>query len=943
MDINFLNTHDLLRKYCKNSSNSIEDPIFTGFTFDIDRLHSPLFYSVCEQEFTDSLRSYRGTDTKIAKEIEEKLKYVNDVHVVGSPNTYEILTVDAKNRFATDNRRKPGYGLWENHYIDNVLYGAADYIYMVDKVSIGTYSDDSGVTDLGNGTPNLFDTYSDILNSIDDANVVINDVNVLFDNNKDNIKDSENTKINELVNSMKQNPDKSVKLTGYASKVGETDHNKDLSRRRVETVRNALISNGIESSRITTAYKGETNQFSTEEAPNRVVTCSIDSKKSALDMQIKKENDGITEEMKQKHTDNEREHNISKELYETAVGPDSTYDQKKKEIENIKKDIEKAKSDINDTLTSCKEEISSKLNSLKTEVETNKLDEIKSSINNIWSEFVSLIEGDNNMYNSPSGEKKEVEKNNVKATFKLPSEKEFDSEEKNIKNEIGKDGLDAEIKKIVFVTKSKIDSINIGELNNKLNEAKEDLRKEEDRIFGTHPDGTLGSENNPAPGSLCYKYMQAKNKYENDDVSKKEYRVNELNDIKNNLDAINDYQDRGVNRVSRVLPSSDYVDPKKRNTRELFEIPQTVYDMMGFINDMKKIINENPYVFQSITGLDEAYNKYFEIKDPYMGSGDNKISIECLEFLDLRVTAMFNKYFNAAYDRQYRRERVPINLRRFNCSIFVHDIRNFKNSINNPNVKDSGDLYAITEFALNYISAIEFKFFDCEIVPSETGGLFESVTNLPSNDARKTKFTFTYGNCVINFLPFEDLRHYVLERTIDEIKPGEVSNYQSLKDSLNTSGWGDRNSTVGPDGNFRRWFDKSILGNVNNNDYRDYVRHDSSVAVDDHYKTKIVNNFTLGSVVQKNQELTAMDDALRRIVTGISASTGIPVKGVVDALDLGFINPILNDKGVVKNLGNANNSKVIDTNTMEHIGKVIGEEPKETGITKDLGNVHNKK
>ena len=943
MDINFLNTHDLLRKYCKNSSNSIEDPIFTGFTFDIDRLHSPLFYSVCEQEFTDSLRSYRGTDTKIAEEIEEKLKHVNDVHVVGSPNTYEILTVDAKNRFATDIRRKPGYGLWENHYIDNVLYGAADYIYMVDKVSIGTYSDDSGVTDLGNGTPNLFDTYSDILNSVDDVNVVINDVNVLFDNNKDNIKDSENTKINELVNSMKQNPDKSVKLTGYASKVGETDHNKDLSRRRVETVRNALISNGIESSRIVTAYKGETNQFSTEEAPNRVVTCSIDSQKSALDTQIQKENEGITQEMKDEHTNNEREYNISKELYEATVGPNSTYVQKKKDTENIKKDIEKAKSDINDALTSCKEEISSKLNSLKIEVETNKLDEIKSSINNIWSEFVSLIEGDNNMYNSPSGEKKEVEKNNVKATFKLPSEKEFDSEEKNIKNEIGKDGLDAEIKKIVFVTKSKIDSINIGELNNKLNEAKEDLKKEEDRIFGTHPDGTLGSENNPAPGSLCYKYMQAKNKYENDDVSKKEYRVNELNDIKNNLDVINDYQDRGVNRVSRVLPSSDYVDPKKRNTRELFEIPQTVYDMMGFINDMKKIINENPYVFQSITGLDEAYNKYFEIKDPYMGSGENKISIECLEFLDLRVTAMFNKYFNAAYDRQYRRERVPINLRRFNCSIFVHDIRNFKNSINNPNVKDSGDLYAITEFALNYISAIEFKFFDCEIVPSETGGLFESVTNLPNNDARKTKFTFTYGNCVINFLPFEDLRHYVLERTIDEIKPGEISNYQSLKDSLNTSGWGDRNSIVGPDGNFRRWFDKSILGNVNNNDYRDYVRHDSSVAVDDHYKTKIVNNFALGSVVQKNQELTAMDDALRRIVTGISASTGIPVKGVVDALDLGFINPILNSKDVVKNLGNANDSKVIDTNTMEHIGKVIGEEPKETGITKDLGNVHNKK
>lgn len=941
-DIKFLNTHEQLRKYCRNSSNNIEDPIFTGFTFDIDRLHSPLFYSVCDQEFTDSLRSPGGMDTRIAKSIEDKLEYVNNVNIVGAPNTYEILTVDAKDPFGSDNKRRPGYGLWKNHYIDNVLYGAADYIYMVDKVSIGTYTDDSGVTDLGNGTPNLLDTYSDILNS------VINDVNVLFDNDKDNIKDSENTKINELVNSMKENPDKSVKLTGYASEVGEEEHNMDLSRRRVEAVRNALISNGIESSRIATAYKGATHQFSSDPDPNRVVTCSIDSQESALDMQIQKENDEITEEMEQEHSDNEREYKIAKELYEASISPDSIYTQKKKEIEDTEKEIEKAKSDIKDALSSCKDEISSKVDILKKDaMDSSEMKSVESTINNIWSKFISLIEGTDDMYNNPSGEKKDVPKDNIKVTFKFPTQREFDNEEKSIKDKIDKEGLDASIKKIVFVTKSKIETINIDALNDKLNKAKEDLKKEEDDIFGTHPDGTPGSEYNPAPESLCYKYIQAKNKYENDDKSKKEYRINELNDVKNNLDAINEHQNRGVNRTSRNLPSSDYTDPSKRNTRELFEIPQTVYDMLGFTKDMEDIINEHPYVFQSITGLEEAYRKYFEVKDPYMGSGDDKISIECLEFLDLRVTSMFNKYFNAAYDRQYRRERVPINLRRFNCSIFVHDIRNFKNSINNLNVKDSGDLYAIAEFALNYISAIEFKFFDCEIVPSETGGLFESVTNLPSNDARKTKFTFTYGNCVVNFLPFEDLRKYVLDKNIDEIKPGEIGNYQSLKDATANTGWGERNTTYPDDGNFRRWFDKSVLGNVNNNDYRDYIRRDSSVAVDDHYKTTIVNNFALGSLSNKNKELTAMDDVLRRIVVGISASTGIPPKGVVNALDLGFIDPILNEKDksvvITKNLGNVNTSKVIDTNTMEHIGKVVGEEPKETGKTKDLGNVHDKK
>ena len=965
-DIKFLNSHELLRKYCRNSSNSIEDPIFTGFTFDIDRLHSPLFYSVCEQEFEDSLRSPGGMDTRIAKSIEDKLEYVNNVNIVGTPNTYEILAVDVKNPFGSDNKRKPGYGLWKNHYIDNVLYGAADYIYMVDKVSVGTYSDESGVTDLGNGTPNLLDTYSDILDS------VMNDVNILFDNNKDSIKDSENAKINELVNSMKENPGKSVNLTGYASEVGGEKYNMDLSRRRVETVRNILISNGIESSYITTSYKGETHQFSSdpniEPNPNRVVICKICSQEDALNTQIRKENESITQNMKDEHTANETAYETAKTKYETAIGPDSEYVKTKKEIENKKEEIEKEKSRNRDELNSYISELSSKVNILKT-TDDDKLKEVESTINNIWSKFVSLVEGTEEMYINPSGEEIKVEKNNVTTTFKTPTEKEFNNEEESIKKEIDRNNVSSDIKKIVFVTKSKISNFNNDSANDEINRLKEKLSSLEKDIFGIHPDGTVGSENNPAPGSLCYDYMQAKNKYENDDVSKKEYRINELNDVKSNLDVINEHQNRGAKRTSRNLPSSDYTNPERRNTRELFEIPQTVYDMLGFTKDMEDIINQHPYVFQSITGLDEAYKKYFEVKDSYMGSGDDKISIECLEFLDLRITSMFNKYFNAAYDRQYRRERVPINLRRFNCSIFVHDIRNFKNSINNLNVKNSGDLYAIAEFALNYISAIEFKFFDCEIVPSETGSLFESVSNNQAGDARRTKFTFTYGNCVVNFLPFEDLRKYVLEKDIRDIKPGELNkdlnetksgelnkdfnetksgnNYKTLKEATANTGWGERRLYTPDDGNFRRWFDKSVLGNVNNNDYRDYIRHDSSVTVDDHYKTTIVNNFALGSLSQKNKELTEMDDALRRIVVGISASTGIPPKRVVDALDLGFIDPILNDKdrsaAVIKDLGNVNNSKVINTDNMEYVGKVAGEESKETGTIKNLGNNNEKK
>ena len=142
------------------------------------------------------------------------------------------------------------------------------------------------------------------------------------------------------------------------------------------------------------------------------------------------------------------------------------------------------------------------------------------------------------------------------------------------------------------------------------------------------------------------------------------------------------------------------------------------------------------------------------VKDPYMGSGDDKITITCFESLDLRISSMFNRYFNAVYDRQYRRERVPINLRRFNCSIYVHDIRNF--------VSQSRSEYAnrMLELTDMYYSAVEFRFYDCEIVPEETGNIFNDLSNEAPSEMKKTNFAFKYGNCVVNFVPQSEVTAY---------------------------------------------------------------------------------------------------------------------------------------------------------------------------------------
>ena len=1043
-EIKFLNNKSELDQFYRNARCNIEDPIFTGFTLSIDTLHSPLFYALAGDEYivSETLRSAGGKDTSLAFKIEEKLSDLYKYSIMGSPDSYEINTIAAKDKFFSNgNDRRPGYGLWEKYDMDNVLYGAADYIYMVDKVADPMYKDTYGsgneddyVVDLGDGTPNnssIYDQYSDqiaadpelqsLQGQVDNETSANMTINVFFINDKDIlISDAEQTKIDNLISFMQDNPECTVHIDGYASLDGRSPEsayteNLSLSASRCTKVKTALTTNGIDPARITTAFYGDTIQPFAVNEQNRVAICTVSGKfkaQAALDLKIEKAASEISDEDQTDHDNNLKalygtradgtpgtkdDPGVGESAYKNymdKIADGSPYDDAVKELAKINISIDNQLLSVKTELTKYKEDMEKNLALLKSNTENN---DAKSKIAEIYADFEKFI----NFFNKPStdSQTKDDEGKDINYSEKYKyitldisivtkdSTDVFKKELEELK--------DYEIKNAEYfqkawaVTKTNINGVTVNEAAEKarrgLLDAKEKLSKE---IFGVHPDGRIGSETDPAPGSLCAKYQDAKETANNDAYSQKQYRVDELRNLADNYDDVIAYQNYKDSKgtVTNNLPTinydkganesdKDYANriENERNSRKItYEVPQTVYDMMGFIRGMYNLTHYYPYVLQSISGLDEAYKKYFDLKDPYQGSGDDKITIDCLEFIDLRVSAMFNKYLNAVYDRQFRRERVPMNLRRFKCSIFVHDIRNFTNSLNSDVILAGNDVKKITEIALNSLSAIEFKFFDCEIVPEETGGIFDSVTNLPNNDMRSTKFTFKYGNCVINFLPFEDLKKYVLGKREDsEVIPKKdpdkkynskndfkedylklndtpvingqkvnLANENRLYDGRYTS---DRSRGEDLAGNFRRWYDKSELGNVNNNDYRDYIRNDSYVAVDDHYKTTIVNDFALGSLGQKNKELTAMDDALRKIVIGISASTGIPVKGVTDALNIQFIDPIINDKDMekllLKEIGNVNNSRVVNEKTMEYLGEVVTDKEKEQKVVTDLGNV----
>ena len=88
------------------------------------------------------------------------------------------------------------------------------------------------------------------------------------------IAQSQASKITEIVNYMKENPDAKITLTGYADKgIGSDAINDKVAARRAQTVYNALAAKGVAKSRMIKKSAGSRVQPYSENGMNRVTIC----------------------------------------------------------------------------------------------------------------------------------------------------------------------------------------------------------------------------------------------------------------------------------------------------------------------------------------------------------------------------------------------------------------------------------------------------------------------------------------------------------------------------------------------------------------------------------------------------------------------------------------------------------------------------------------------
>ena len=725
----------------------LEDPLFTSFTFDIDFISSPLFYTINNYTYP------HPDDIGISEQIQNAL---GEMRKKMMPDQgYDILPLYSAEFLKGD---KLGFGLQQNVYMDLPLYGATEYIYMVDKrngdgsQSDVRYDDNSGSANNGGfKSYKLGDSVKEAVSESDkawadtqnaQAAAQIADCNNIMAPGGKADKEHKSNKTN-MDKCERTYKDIKIKVHGIDGEFSEEELQNEINKlRKVETRFEQLkknIANWVNDK--LSSWQGKIKKIYDEFPCVKKVASYHDSTTDAAKNEMNKlyGKDWPVRYVWKKEEQDQKDRFMSKCLYEynsfiTYTSPSSSF---------YKKDDNNSSSFLVDMKTG------------------DNMSTVRPSVIQANADFSKDLEELGLMEKDKDG--KNVFKKNIKVILSKDEPEWTNNVPDRLSYWVGRDILPEGVVHTVVVEPTmykcdvgtcfdEFDSEVYTKNHDELGRYEDALDNIRAKIYGY---GEGCDANNPDPDSPYGQYLAAKEKYENDAYSQAEKTKSIAQSGVVNTTVVPDSEKNNLNNNTNGSAPSTIQQSSSETQKKPIVTPQTVLDMLGFISGMKKMTTEYPYIINGVTGLDKAYETHYGVKDPYMGSGDNKISLTCWESLDLRVTTMFNRYFNAVYDRQYRRERVPVNLRRFNCSIYVHDVRNFVT--NNSKGQYENRMLELTDM---YYSAIEFKFYDCEIVPEETGNIFNDISNEAPTEMKKTNFTFTYGNCVVNFVPQSEVAKY---------------------------------------------------------------------------------------------------------------------------------------------------------------------------------------
>jgi len=115
---------------------------------------------------------------------------------------------------------------------------------------------------------------------------------ILFDQGSIDLKPDAETDVKNLAIALKESPQTNISIIGHTDSLGTADYNLDLSVKRAQTIKAALVTDGVDESRLTTIGRGATDPIAdnkTEEgrAKNRRIVIVILPKSDLKDQTAK--------------------------------------------------------------------------------------------------------------------------------------------------------------------------------------------------------------------------------------------------------------------------------------------------------------------------------------------------------------------------------------------------------------------------------------------------------------------------------------------------------------------------------------------------------------------------------------------------------------------------------------------------------------------------------
>jgi len=93
-----------------------------------------------------------------------------------------------------------------------------------------------------------------------------------------------------------------------------------------------------------------------------------------------------------------------------------------------------------------------------------------------------------------------------------------------------------------------------------------------------------------------------------------------------------------------------------------------------------KLVQDSPWYFQSITGIGDLWNRSYNVE---RGNKLTKITINAVDSIKQPLTEIAEDYMTAVYDQDRLSYRLPDNLRWFDMTIALFEIRNIQDYSNN--------------------------------------------------------------------------------------------------------------------------------------------------------------------------------------------------------------------------------------------------------------------